>query len=95
MKSLIKASLLIFVVINLISCFPQRQRQFPISKLTPNNNVTYKVDYLFEHEGCKVYRFWDQGYYVYFTNCTGEVTSIKTDSTETRVINVIRNNPPK
>ncbi len=34
------------------------------------NNVEIPVDFLFEHEGCKVYRFLDAGYYRYFTNCT-------------------------
>jgi len=41
------------------------------------------VDYLFEHDGCKVYRFYDRGNYVYFTNCRGEAI-VKTDSTEIR-----------
>lgn len=44
------------------------------------NNGTYKVSYLFEHDGCKVYRFVDKGTYVYFTNCRGEAVA-KTDST--------------
>lgn len=36
-------------------------------------NPDYKVDFLFEHEGCRVYRF-DEGkntHYRYFTNCNG------------------------
>lgn len=55
----------------------------PIQTEEPKNNHTYKVDYLFEHEGCKVYRFEDRGHYVYFTNCNGETIN-KTDSTEVR-----------
>ena len=55
----------------------------PIQTKEPENNKTYQVDYLFEHEGCKVYRFYDRGNYVYFTNCNGE-TIMKTDSTEVR-----------
>ena len=35
-------------------------------------NVNFKVDFLFEHDGCKVYRFTD-GRDVYFTNCNGRV----------------------
>ncbi|WP_165020278.1 DUF4884 domain-containing protein [Dysgonomonas sp. ZJ279] len=50
-----------------------------------DNNPTYTVDYLFEHDGCKVYRFYDRGNYVYFTNCTGDVTAISNDSTSTRI----------
>lgn len=54
--------------------------QHPISKEPAHNNQYYKVEYLFEHEGCKVYRFSDNGYYVYFTNCNGEAIA-RTDST--------------
>ena len=63
--------------------------QHPISHEPSRNNQDYKVDYLFEHDGCKVYRFWDRDYYVYFTNCNGEAIA-RTDSTavknETRVL---------
>lgn len=64
--------------------------QIPIATEKPVNNETYDVDYLFEHDGCKVYRFRDQGNYVYFTNCKGDVTSFRSDSTKTRVVNSIR-----
>lgn len=67
----------------------------PITTQEPSNNKTYQVDYLFEHDGCKVYRFYDHNYYVYFTNCNGETTSVRTDSTKTRVTNVIRNSSGK
>lgn len=59
----------------------------PIQTQEPKNNQTYEVDYLFEHEGCKVYRFYDLGHYVYFTNCNGEAIN-RTDSTEVK--NTIR-----
>jgi hypothetical protein len=55
----------------------------PIQTREPDNNKTYEVDYLFEHNGCKVYRFYDRGNYVYFTNCNGEAI-MKTDSAEVR-----------
>lgn len=64
--------------------------QHPISKEPAVNNHYYKVEYLFEHEGCKVYRFLDGGYYVYFTNCNGEATA-RTDSTA--VNNTTRRDP--
>jgi len=72
--------------ITLSSCYTG----IPITAEKPANNKTYEVEYLFEHEGCKVYRFHDHGNYVYFTNCEGTVTSIGQDSTETRVINPLR-----
>ena len=67
---------------NLIACSTEK----PLSTQPPKNNVTYKVEYLFEHDGCKVYRFRDYGNYVYFTSCKGETTSVLTDSTETQYI---------
>jgi Domain of unknown function (DUF4884) len=61
--------------------------QHPISKEVADNNKDYTVEYLFEHEGCKVYRFKDHNsvgtYYVYFTNCNGDAIA-RTDSTAVR-----------
>ena len=54
--------------------------QQPITKQVTQNNKDYTVEYLFEHDGCKVYRFKDGNYYVYFTNCNGEAIA-RTDST--------------
>lgn len=71
--------LLIILVAFLSGCFVTE----PIKTEVPVNNETYRVDYLFEHEGCKVYRFYDRGESVYFTNCTGEAIR-KTDSTTIR-----------
>lgn len=53
--------------------------QIPLRKTHSDNNRTYEVEYLFEHDGCKVYRFHDRGNYVYFTNCAGEAIA-RTDS---------------
>ena len=86
MKIRIKTSILILGFFSLVSCITQ----IPISSESPENNQTYDVEYLFEHEGCKVYRFSDMGHYVYFTNCKGDVTSIKNDSTQTKVLNMVR-----
>jgi hypothetical protein len=63
-----------------LSCVEQR---YPLTSQPSQNNVTYQVDYLFEHEGCRVYRFIDHGNYIYYTNCRGEAIA-KTDSTEVR-----------
>ncbi|NDW17953.1 DUF4884 domain-containing protein [Dysgonomonas sp. 216] len=56
-----------------------------LNQTSPSNNNTYTVSYLFEHEGVKVYRFYDNGQYVYFTNCGGEMTSINNDSIGVRI----------
>lgn len=91
MKLLIKALLIVSLGVGLHSCGTNK----PISTLVPDNNKTYQVDYLFEHDGCKVYRFQDNGRYVYFTNCTGETTSFQNDSVQTPVLNMMRKNPSK
>lgn len=77
--------LLLFISITSFSCASRK----PLEKVPANNNETYEVEYLFEHEGCKVYRFRDDGNYVYFTNCKGDVTSFGNDSIKTRVTNRI------
>lgn len=59
--------------------------EIPIQNKAAQNNDTYTISYLFEHDGVKVYRFYDMGNYVYFTT-KGEVTSIKNDSTAQRTI---------
>jgi hypothetical protein len=43
-------------------------------KVTQTANVDYKVAFLFEHEGCRVYRFTDSYTGRYFTNCSGSTT---------------------
>ena len=91
MKRTLTFSAAICGALMLHSCIIQR----PITEAPPANNKTYEVSYLFEHDGCKVYRFLDQGNYVYFTNCKGEVTSIKADSTQERVVNIVRTDTGK
>jgi hypothetical protein len=91
MKTLFKALLILIVSCEFLSC----ARQIPVSEVIPENNKTYRVDFLFEHDGCKVYRFIDAGNSVYFTNCNGEVTSLKADSTEKQTVNVIRKDAQK
>lgn len=61
----------------------------PIYTKPVQSNKDYIVSYLFEHDGCKVYRFDDAGEYVYFTTCNGE-TSYRADSTT-----IIRNRTKK
>ena len=39
------------------------------------NNKNIKVDFLFENEGCKVYRFKDSGNIHYYTNCTSTIST--------------------
>lgn len=87
MKILFGLFTLIFVF-GFNSCYTGK----PLSQAPSYNNNTYEVSYLFEHDGCKVYRFYDRGNYVYFTNCKGNVTAINTDSTEQRVNTIVDSN---
>ena len=88
MKIMVKTFLILLVGFICFSCTVSK----PIAVVAPGNNKTYRVDYLFEHDGCKVYRFYDKGNYVYFTNCNGEAIAIANDSTETRIINTTKVN---
>jgi hypothetical protein len=83
MKTILKSIMLLIASAILASCSIQK----PISKTSPENNRSYDVEYLFEHDGCKVYRFRDMGQFIYFTNCQGNVTAVKNDSVQIRVLN--------
>lgn len=88
MKAITQISLTTLLCITLFSCGIER----PLSQLPANNNQTYQVDYLFEHDGCKVYRFMDRGHYVYYTNCNNSVTSVENDSVQIKSANIILKN---
>ena len=49
----------------------------PMSKEMIGKNDGFEVEYLFEKDGIKVYRFWDSGHYHYFTS-KGETISTQT-----------------
>jgi hypothetical protein len=71
-----KKLILVCLTITFGGCF---KGGIPLNKIPPKNNNTYSVEYLFEHDGCKVYRFMDNSQFVYFTNCKGE-TIVPQDS---------------
>ena len=48
----------------------------PMSKEQLGKNDGFEVEYLFEKDGIKVYRFWDGGHYHYFTS-KGETISVQ------------------
>lgn len=86
MKQLLYFFTISLILFGLASCNINK----PLASDKAQNNKTYTVDYLFEQDGCKVYRFNDDGRYVYFTNCTGEVSTAKTDSTKTQVQTIVK-----
>lgn len=66
-ENLLKLALLIGVVTCCFSCkkTPQLMEQ--------SSNSEIKIELLFEKDGCKVYRFYDYGQPIYFTDCRGKV----------------------
>jgi hypothetical protein len=63
----VKFFLGLVIILAAVACGKQEQRV----EETTNNNI--KVDLLFEKDGCKVYRFYDYGRAIYFTDCRGKV----------------------
>jgi hypothetical protein len=45
--------------------------------VSKTNNENYEVSFLFEFEGCRIYRFHDGGYNRYFSNCRGNTSWIE------------------
>ena len=85
MKTIAKLFIFSFIVMGITSCYTA----IPLKEGKSENNTTYKVSYLFEHDGCRVYRFYDRGNYVYFTT-RGDVTAIKNDSTAHRTVTIYK-----
>jgi Domain of unknown function (DUF4884) len=77
MKNLFPKALACFIFFSTLQgCIYQR----PVFTKTASNNKDYKVSFLFEHDGCKVYRFEDRGEFIYFTSCNGETMKTQTDT---------------
>lgn len=49
----------------------------PPLQTSQTDNNEFQVSHLFTHDGCKVYRFFDNGRYRYFTNCTSTISDIR------------------
>lgn len=64
-----RAALLILALLCASCSKPEQQRQ--------QVNQNFSVDLLFEHDGCKVYRFYDHGGARYYTNCSGSTSYTK------------------
>lgn len=63
-----KKTFIFFALIFIISCTR------PAKETVTSDNPSFQVELLFEVDGCKVYRFTDNGGYKYFSNCNGAVT---------------------
>lgn len=77
MRKLILLSLILFC-----SCNKQAK------ETTQTDNTAFQVDFLFEHNGFKVYRFYDAGHNHYFVEPKGEVLSTQTNGKQTHPENI-------
>lgn len=44
------------------------------------SNSNFEVEFLFEKDGCKIYRFMDGGHAVYWTDCRGKIETVYNQS---------------
>lgn len=68
MKKLLLATLFL----SLLSCKQQEQ--------SSSQNGNFKLEFLFEQNGCKMYRFLDGSRYIYWSDCSGKTQSDYTTS---------------
>ena len=59
-----KLILLLLTTLTLVSC-----KKEALEKTKEEN---FEVEFLFEKDGCKVYRFYD-GRYIYYSDCRGKI----------------------
>lgn len=69
MTAAFKILLLLPIALLLTSCVKDA-----LTTASTNNN-NFHVEFLFENDGCKLYRFYDRRY-VYYTNCTSGSHSV-------------------
>lgn len=62
----------ILVVLALLTAACDDERK-PLT-IQQTSNPTYQVAYLFEQDGCRVYRFEDELRYRYFVTCAGSTS---------------------
>jgi hypothetical protein len=59
---------------------------YEAKSIVKTDNSKFNVELLFEIDGCKVYRFFDNGY-KYFTTCNGSV-SYKTADKDSKKVQI-------
>ncbi len=63
----------ILLVLLIVAGFVGCSHRKPATETISNGN--YEVEFLFEQDGCKMYRFDDGVRYVYWCNCEGKVNA--------------------
>ncbi len=76
-----KILLFIVVLLFLILCCSAEGKPVKVEKPDTNENYDFCVVFLFEVEGCKIYRFLDGGYYHYFMIGSGQVINTVQEKT--------------
>lgn len=65
-----------FVLVMAFSLILSSCRQAGTPTQTDGAKQDFDVQFLFEADGVKVYRFWDAGEYIYFTNANGKTSYV-------------------
>lgn len=73
-------------LILLIICFCAISCKEDPKSTTQDGNFT--IEFLFEKDGCKMYRFKDGSRYVYWANCEGKVSSDYTTGGKNKYTNL-------
>lgn len=63
-----KKILLIIAIASLMACNIEPQ--------SIEQKGNFQIEFLFEKDGCKVYRFQDGGHNIYWTDCRGKVENV-------------------
>lgn len=82
-----KKALLIILAAGLLGCVKSGKVMRPNA-----GNRNYSPTFLFEADGVRVYRFYDGGRYIYFTNSTGRVSYAISQKNGTHYIETLCNN---
>lgn len=78
-----RMTLVALMLVGLLGC-----AQEPLQE-RPSNNPNVPVSLLFEHDGCKVYRFYDASHYRYFAKCDRHSSVSWNDTTSTGKVVVV------
>lgn len=82
-----KKALLIILAAGLLGCVKSGKVMRPNA-----GNSNYRPTFLFEVDGVRVYRFYDGGQHVYFTNSTGRVSYTISQRGDIRHVETLCNN---
>jgi hypothetical protein len=62
-------------LLTVILCLSMAGCESPPIQTDKTNNQNFVVEFLFEHDGCRIYRFQDDGRNIYYAHCNQYVQS--------------------